>query len=63
MNSSSGSPFSAAVPVHMLEENEVAQLLHDFSTAKGVELEEGITRTCTVLRLAMQALCVPAVGR
>jgi hypothetical protein len=64
MNGASGSPFNVreAVPVHMLEEKEVAQLLTEFATAKSVTLEEGIIED--VYRLsAGHAGLVCACGR
>lgn len=64
MNGTSGSPFNVreAVPVHMLEEEEVAKLLTEFATAKSVTLEDGII--ADVFRLtAGHAGLVCACGR
>jgi hypothetical protein len=64
MDGASGSPFNVreAVPVHLLTEEEVARLLHEFAEAKGVTLEEGIV--ADVFRLtAGHAGLVCACGR
>ena len=64
MNATSGSPFNVreAVPVHMLDETEVTQLLSEFASAKRVTLEEGVIED--VYRLtAGHAGLVSACGR
>lgn len=64
MNGTSGSPFNVreAVPVHMLEEKEVTQLLTEFATAKSVTLEAGIIEDVH-WRTAGHAGLVCACGR
>lgn len=44
MNGASGSPFNVreAIPVHMLQKDEVVRLLDEFARAKNVALEEGV---------------------